>query len=145
MAANPNPKITPLNPQPARATMPMARRALREETRIKVFDDCWRCGGTGFVDRPYIECEDPKCGRVWTDDQVARHLGPAWRRNALPCGHRMPGGQPIFLQAPCPTCGGARELERTITLGEMLDFFESLYPESISAEITARRAALKRF
>lgn len=147
MAADPKPqpRNTPIPLQPARATMPMARRALREEARIKVYDDCWRCGGTGVVDRPYIECEDPRCGRIWTDDQVARHLGPAWRKNALPCGHRMPGGQPIFLHAQCQACGGSGELELTITLGQLLDWIESLYPESISAEITARREALRRF
>lgn len=148
MAADPNPKITPITPpfgQPARATMPMARRALSELSRIKVYDNCWRCGGTGVIDRPYIECENPHCGRVWTDDQVARHLGHAWRKNALPCGHTFPSGAPIFLSATCPTCGGDRELERTITFGELLDWIESLYPESISAEITAHRAALRKF
>lgn len=143
MAANP--KVTPNIGQPARATMPLARRALREETELLTRDLCFRCGGTGFIDRPYIECDHPRCHKVFTDEQVVMHLGHGWRRKELPCGHPMPGGQPTFLSAICPTCEGKRHLQRWITLGELLDFFESLYPESISAEITARRSALTKF
>ena len=146
MAANQHPRVTPQElpriGERSKRTIPFStqRRALSERSRITITDDCWRCGGTGYVDRPYVECEE--CHRIWTQEQVATHLGHGWRSKRLPCGHAIPGGI-IYVNARCQTCGGARELEQTVTFGELLvwmkDWFERWYAE-LSAKTTAVHA-----
>lgn len=142
----PTPQEMPRIGQRARPTTPFStqRRALSERSRITITDDCWRCGGTGFVDRPYVECEE--CHRIWTEEQVAAHLGHGWRSKRLPCGHAVPNGI-IYVNAQCQTCGGGRELPQTVSFGELLvwmkDWFERWYAE-LSAETTAVQPTFER-
>ena len=150
MAAHPRhtPQEMPRIGQRARPTTPFStqRRALSERSRITITDDCWRCGGTGFVDRPYVECEDPRCHRIWTEEQVAKHLGHGWRSKRLPCGHTAPNGI-VYMNARCQACDGGRELPQTVTFGELLvwmkDWFERWYAE-LSAETTAVQPSFER-
>lgn len=146
MAAEPKPRVTPnVLPQigqRARPTIPFStqRRALSEQSRITITDNCWRCGGTGFVDRPYVECGD--CHHIFTQEQVSAHLGHRWGAKRLPCGHAIPNGM-IYVNSTCPTCGGDRELRQDVTFGELLiwmkDWFEQWYAD-LSAKTTAVHA-----
>lgn len=173
MAANPNPSHQHPRETPnlggygqrARPTVPMApreqpalqghwerrERALSALTQVQLRDPCWRCGGTGFVDRPYMQCDDPTCGKAWTDEQVARHMHRGWRKpRTLPCGHPLPNKELVFFHAQCPTCTGSpvgngylpagTRPDGWVSLAELLpvlvELLEEYYAE-ISAEITA--------
>lgn len=150
-----HPRHTPdFNPQIGRAapsTVPLAhherafeQRAISAETEVVLGrDHCWRCGGTAHIDRPFMQCEDPRCGKTFTDEQIAQYQSHHWRK-ALPCGHRMPGGEMTYLNTPCPTCAGsftgAGTLPRWISLEELVPVLIPLI-ERFLAEWSAKLAA----
>lgn len=143
MASNPKPaRETPEFGRPTPRTVPLLqeRPPLSEATAIVMRDACWRCHGRGELPGPFTTCE--VCGREWTFQQIEEQGRKVMRGIMLPCFHVTRGRNINYLLPRCPTCGGAGFLERTVTLGELLDFIESLYPESISREITAHRRAL---
>ncbi len=166
MAANPNPKQTPLHAlfgQRARPTIPMARderdeltppvalRAIGPKTEIVTVDRCRRCGGTGTLEGLQTVCN--VCRKTWWQEDVEAEGRRLIRGTLLPCGHVTVTREPFYTPPNCPGCWkspwGKGRLEHRVTIEELVPVLLRLIDkhieqriDRIAQEITARLRAL---
>jgi len=144
----------------AKKTMPIARRAISEQTQFQTRDNCWHCNGTGHLDMALSSCSHRDChGRTFTAEEMAKHVSHDWRGDRLPCGHDLKKYHTTsYGEANCPTCEQSPwigKLERYVSfeqffhyvlnspmfMNALFDALENVYPR-ITDPATAEQRAI---